>query len=205
MEMPVFTGKGEPAGSLAAPSAFGKPAGGHAVYLAVLRQLANARTGTQSTKTKGLVSGGGRKPWTQKGTGRARQGSIRAPQWRGGGVAFGPLPRKYGKDLPEKVRRIALRGALARKIGTGRVVVLKGLDLEEPRTRHAAAFLKKLGFGRSALLIFPSVDPMASRAFRNLPEVRLEPADAVTVFDILKFRHVAILEGALDPLARRCG
>jgi len=202
--IPSFTPAGEPSGSTAVPAEFAGPSRAHAVWLAVTRQMANARPGTHQTKTRGEVSGGGKKPWKQKHTGRARQGSTRSPQWRHGAVIFGPRPRKYSKHLPEQVRKLAMRGAIADKVRSGLVMVLGGLD-GLSGTKSAAALLKKVGAERGALVILPSVSVDAARAFRNIPGVRVDVASAASVYDILKYHHVIFVNGALDMLAKRCG
>jgi large subunit ribosomal protein L4 len=199
----AFSSAGEPAGTVAVPEAFTGKMRAHAVWLASVRQMANARTGTHKTKTRGEVSGGGKKPWKQKHTGRARQGSIRAPQWRHGAIIFGPRPRRYGHDLPAKVRRLAMRGAVAEKIRAGLVLAvgdLKGVG----KTRDAAALLKKAGVERGALVVLSAADPAVTRAFRNLPGVRIETVAGASVYDMLSYRQVVMVDGALDALAKRC-
>jgi len=205
LQIPLFNATGEPAGSMAAPAAFAESPNRHVIYLAVLKQLANARVGTASTKTKGEVSGGGAKPWRQKGTGRARQGSRRAPQWRHGGIVFGPRPRKYGADLPVKIRRLAMRSVISGKIASGQVKVMDALKLEKARTKEAMAILGRLHVQGRTLLVLPSVDAMVSRAFRNLPGMRISTAGEVSVYDILAFRNVIIVKEALAILAGRSG
>lgn len=203
-DVPVFNQAGEPAGNMEVPGVFNGPPHAHMVYLAVTAQRANARAGTASTKTKGEVRGGGRKPWKQKGTGRARQGSIRAPQWPGGGIVFGPRPRKYEQDLTANMRRLALRSVLAAKMQAGQVAVLEALGLEAPKTRHAAALMKKMSMSGRTLVVLPQRDEAASRAFRNLPSVRVETAGAVSVYDLLNSRHIVVVREALDALVQRC-
>ena len=204
MEIPSFSSAGESAGTVGVPAAFAGKANAHAVFLAVVRQLANARTGTHQAKTRGEVSGGGRKPWKQKGTGRARQGSIRAPQWRHGAVIFGPRPRSHGKALPGKVRRLAMRGVVADKIRAGFVLALSGLE-GVVKTRDAVILLRKLGADRTAFVVLPAEDAGIRRAFRNIPGVRVETAATASVYDIMKHRHVIVVNGALEAIAKRCG
>lgn len=205
-QLPVFNQAGEPAGTVAAPAAFaGKRVNDHAVYLAVVGQLANARVGTASTKTKGEVSGGGRKPYRQKHTGRARQGSIRAPHFRHGGVVFGPRPRKYTRDLPSQVRRLALRSVLADKARNGRVAVLESLVIDPPKTKTAVALLKKMSVTGRVVLVLPPGPHAAYRVFRNFREARVEPVGRVSVYDLVNSRHVVVVKDALEALAARCG
>ena len=142
------------------------------MHQALLRQLANARQGTHSTLRRGEVSGGGRKPYRQKGTGRARQGSIRSPQWEGGGIVFGPHPRSYRMDMPRKQRRLALRGALTTRAQSGSVVVLDDFPLEAPRTRAVVNLLQAVEAGRRVLLVLGSHNEMLEKSAHNIPEVR---------------------------------
>jgi large subunit ribosomal protein L4 len=204
MELPLFDPAGEQAGSIAVPAIFAASPNNHAVYLATVRQYANRRAGTSSTQTRGEVSGGGRKPWKQKHTGRARQGSIRAPQWPGGGIAFGPKPRGYAMDLPARTRRQAMRSALAGKMRAGQVAILQELKLASSKTRDAVALLRKVGAAESGLLVVSSGSEEIRRAFRNLPGCRMEPASAVSVGDVLKFHRVVIVRDALEALEKRC-
>ena len=143
------------------------------MHQALVRQLANRRLGTHKTKTRSEVRGGGRKPWRQKGTGRARQGTIRAPQWRGGGTVFGPSPRSYNKNMPRKMRRIALRSALSVKAQEDQIVVLDQLQMAAPRTRDMASMLEALDVERSALLLLPESDANVELSARNLPNVKI--------------------------------
>ena len=143
----------------------------HLFHAEVRRQLARRRAGTHSTKNRAAVSGGGIKPWKQKGTGRARQGTIRAPQWSGGGVVFGPVPRDYEHQLPKKVRRAALRSALSLRLKEGALLVAESLELAEPKTKLATALLAGLGLdgSQSVLVVTDREDPALERALRNLP------------------------------------
>src|SRR5690554_5652258 len=147
------------------------------MHQVVTAQLAARRSGTQSTKTRAEVAGGGAKPWRQKGTGRARQGSIRSPQWRGGGVALGPKPRSYAQRTPRKMVRLALRSALSDRAADGKVVVVDGWDFSEPRTKDAKAALEALGVEGRVLLVLERDDTNAWKSFRNLPRVHLLEAD----------------------------
>jgi large subunit ribosomal protein L4 len=168
------------------------------MHQALVRQMANARLGTHKTKTRSEVRGGGRKPWRQKGTGRARQGSIRAPQWRGGGTVFGPLPRSYEKKMPRKMRRQALRSALSVKAGGSQVVLLDTLEMAEPSTRDIVDVLSNLGIDSTALILLPGRDETILRSVRNLPMVRTLVAQYLNVRDLLKYDYLLV---PLDSLA----
>jgi large subunit ribosomal protein L4 len=177
---------------------FAVPVNEGLMHQALVRQLANARLGTHSTKTRSDVSGGGRKPWRQKGTGRARQGSIRAPHWRGGGTVFGPTPRSYRQKMPRKMRRQALRSALSIKAAESQVVVLDALEMAEPKTREMMGVLHSLGIDSSALILLPGRNEAILRSVRNLPEVRTLVAQYLNVRDLLKYDHIVV---PLDSLA----
>jgi len=204
--LPCFSAAGDAAGDVAIPAAFAGRTNGPLLHQAVMTQRSNARAGTSSTKTKGEVRGGGKKPYKQKHTGRARQGSTRNPHWPGGGIAFGPKPRKHKLDLPGRMRKNAMRSAMGDKMRAGLVTVIEGLALEGPKTRHAAALLRKLALDGSVLLVLPaaSADAGVRRAFRNLPSVRLETAESLSPYDVLKFRSLLVARPALESLAARC-
>jgi large subunit ribosomal protein L4 len=155
------------------------------MHQVVTAQLAARRAGTQSTKTRAEVSGGGAKPWRQKGTGRARQGSIRAPQWRGGGVALGPKPRKYDQKTPKKMIRLALRSALSDRAAEGKVVVVDDWAFDTPSTKAALAALSALGIDGRALVVLRGDDENAWKSFRNLPEVQLIDVGELNAYDVL--------------------
>jgi large subunit ribosomal protein L4 len=168
------------------------------MHQAFVRQLANARQGTHKAKTRSEVRGGGRKPWRQKGTGRARQGSIRSPQWRGGGTVFGPTPRSYRQKMPRKMRRQALRSALSVKAAESQLKVLDTLEMNEPRTRQVLDILQSLDVDTTALLLLPGRDEVILRSVRNLPQVRTLVAQYLNVRDLLKYDYIVI---PLDSLA----
>ena len=170
------------------------------MHQALVRQLANARLGTHATKTRGLVRGGGRKPWRQKGTGRARQGSIRAPQWRGGGTVFGPTPRDYSQKMPRKMRREALRSALSVKAAGAQLVLLDELEMAAPKTREIAAILARLGVDSTALILLPQRDEVVLRSVRNLPEVRTLVAQYLNVRDLLNFDYIVVPLASLEVI-----
>ncbi len=174
----------------------------HLFHMVVRYQLAARRQGTHATKRRAEVSGGGRKPWKQKGTGRARQGSTRAPHWRGGGVVFGPQPRSHAFALNKKVRRAALRSALSRRQGEGSLYVLDGVALPEVKTRHFAQFMKAFAF-ESLLVVVPAEDANLSRAARNIPGVTVLPVAGLNVYDVLRHRNIALTAPAIAPIVER--
>jgi large subunit ribosomal protein L4 len=148
------------------------------------------------------VSGGGKKPWRQKGTGRARQGSTRAPHWRGGGSVFGPQPRSHAFSLPKKVRRAALKSALSRRVGENALFVLNELAFAEAKTRHFAGFMKNFGF-ESLLLVVPSADATIEKVSRNIPGVTVLPVEGLNVYDVLRHRNIALTQPAVAPIVER--
>lgn len=165
----------------------------HLFHAEVRRQLARRRAGTHSTKNRAAVSGGGIKPWRQKGTGRARQGTIRAPQWAGGGIVFGPVPRSYEHALPKKVRRAALRGALSLRVREGALVVADTLDVAEAKTKQGVALLSSLGFDGSqkVLVVIDQENATLERSLRNLPWVSVIRVAGLNTYDVL--RHPKLL------------
>jgi large subunit ribosomal protein L4 len=167
------------------------------LHRAVLNYLANQRQGTHSTKTRSEVSGGGRKPYRQKGTGRARQGSIRAAQHVGGGIVFGPKPRDYSYTLPKKVRRLAMKSALSAKVAAGKLVVVDKLELPEIRTKRMAEILNRLGADKSALLVTLTRDDTIEKSARNLVGVKTALVNTINVFDILKFDKFVVTQDAI--------
>ncbi len=175
------------------------------MHQALVRQLANKRQGTHKTKTRGEVRGGGRKPWRQKGTGRARQGTIRAPQWRGGGAVFGPRPRSYAKRMPRKMRRLALRSALSVKASEQQIVVVDDLSFETPRTKDMVAVLDALGVERHALLLLPEANETVELSARNLPYVKTLRANYINVRDLLGYETVIMPQQAIDVIAAFLG
>ncbi len=174
----------------------------HLFHMVVRWQLAARRQGTHAAKRRAQVAGGGRKPWKQKGTGRARQGSTRAPQWRGGGSVFGPLPRSHSFSLPKKVRRAALRSALSRRLDESALVVLDTINLPAPKTRHFVGIMKAFGF-ESLLLVVPCIDDQVDLASRNIPGVTVLPVAGLNVYDILRHRNIALTAPAIAPIVER--
>jgi large subunit ribosomal protein L4 len=179
---------------------FAMPINGSLMHQALVRQLANARLGTHKTKTRGEVSGGGRKPWRQKGTGRARHGSIREPQWRGGGTVFGPRPRSYRQKMPRKMRRLALKSALSVKAADGQIMVLDALEMLEPRTREMEAILDNLDMYSTALILLPEQNTNVEKSANNLPYVKTLRAQYLNVRDILGYDYLIMPLGALKVI-----
>jgi large subunit ribosomal protein L4 len=200
MYLPVKDMTGNQTGQIeVSDEVFGAPVNKPLMHQALVRQLSNARLGTHKTKTRGEVRGGGRKPWKQKGTGRARQGSTRASQWVGGGTAFGPLPRTYVKAMPKKMHRAALRSALSVKAGAGQIVVLDGLSLQEPKTAVAAKMFKALGIGaQNVLFVVADRNDNVDRSVRNLPLVKLLEPGYLNVRDLLGYDVLVLAKDAVE-------
>jgi len=203
-----FIGVDGSVGSLPIPSALteAKRRAG-VLFQALATAASNAHLGTSATKNRARVAGGGAKPWRQKGTGRARQGSIRAPQWRHGGVAFGPNGRRYQRRIPEKMRREAFAEALAARHGDGRVLVYEGLEFEDdrPRTRTVVEWLGKLGDTGSVLFVTPEIDEPVARATANVPRTSIRSVGALRTSDLLTHDTLLVRRDALDALATRVG
>jgi large subunit ribosomal protein L4 len=173
----------------------------HLIYDVVRMQLASRRRGTAATKERSFISGGGKKPWRQKGTGRARVGSTRSPLWRGGGTVFGPHPRDYSYRLPKKVRQAALRSALSAKLREEKFLVLDNFDLGEIRTKKFVEILENLGIS-SALIVIEGRNEILEKSARNVPWVQVMPWEGLNVHDILRFEHVIFLRSSLERLER---
>jgi large subunit ribosomal protein L4 len=194
----------EARGNVEVPAAvLAGPVREHLLYEAVRSQLASRRAGTASTKTRAFVSGGGKKPWKQKGTGRARAGSIRSPIWAGGAVVFGPQPRDYSYRLPKSARRAALKSALAARHADGHLLVVEDLRLAEAKTKRMVECLRGLGIEGSALLVLGEVDVSVARACRNLPNVKVLPAGALNVVDVLRHANLVMTRDALTRVVAR--
>lgn len=171
------------------------------LHQAVVLQLANQRLGTHKTKTRAEVRGGGRKPWKQKGTGRARAGSIRSPLWVGGGTTFGPQPRSYKKVLPRKVRRLALRSALSSKVEGGNVIVLEGLQMDAPKTKEMVNVLQNLKFADAkTLIVAGESDVNIVKSANNIPGVKTVTADGLNVYDILHHNKLVLLKDVVSTV-----
>ncbi len=173
------------------------------LHAMVKSQLASRRAGTHATKTKGLVSGGGKKPWKQKGTGRARAGSIRSPLWAGGGTIFGPQPRSYAYKLPKSARKAALRSALAARHGEGKLIVVDALTLAEPKTKQMVECLAGLGVEGSVLVVLGAANDAVMRSARNLAKVKVILVGGLNVYDVLKHATLVMTRDALEQVAAR--
>lgn len=197
----VHNMKGEEVGQMElADAVFGVKVNSHVLHLAVTKQLAAQRLGTHDTKNRSEVRGGGRKPWKQKGTGRARAGSRRSPIWVGGGIAFGPTPRKYGFELPRKVRRLALRSALTAKLQAGEIVVLDRLEFAEPKTKLMVETLANLKVSEKALVVLPEFNETIVKSGRNIPGVLVEAAAGVNVYDVLNCGKLVMTQAAVEKV-----
>jgi large subunit ribosomal protein L4 len=181
---------------------FGAKTRAHLLHQAVVMQLANRRAGTAATKTKGFVRGGGKKPWKQKGTGRARAGSIRSPIWVGGGTVFGPTPRDYSYRMPRTARREALLSALSVKNRDGKLIVVDKFSLEAAKTKIMAQALAELNV-TSALIVIAGADATIERSARNLPKVKVLRVEGLNVYDLLRYDHLVLTEDALKILEER--
>jgi len=201
----VLNAKGKKAGSVDLPDEiFGVQVNVPVMHRVVRAQLAAARAGTHSTKTRSEVRGGGAKPWRQKGTGRARQGSRRAPQWTGGGVVFGPKPRDHALRVNKKEKVLALRSALTDRQAGGNLFVLDGLDFDLPKTARAVELLETLGLGgRKLLFVVDGLEEAAIKSFRNLPSVHLITFDQLNTYDVLASDAVAFTRDSLDAFLGR--
>jgi len=183
---------------------FNGPVKPHLFYEVVKWQLAKRRRGTASTKTRAEVSGGGRKPWRQKGLGRARAGSIRSPLWRGGGVVFGPKPRDYSYPLPKKVRKAALRSALSLRYKEGKLILLDGLELPQIKTKLFVEAMEKLGLkGEKVLIVTDGKDEILEKSARNVPWAKVLRCEGLNVYDVLNYHHLLILKSALPKIEER--
>ena len=209
MELDVFNMDGQKVRTVELPAAiFEAPINIDLMHQAYVRQMANARLGTHSTKSRGQVSGGGRKPWKQKGTGRARQGSTRAPQWVGGGKVHTPKPRDYNQSMPRKMRRAALRSALSAKAAEMGIVLLDTLSLPEPKTRLMAQALNRLVGEASVLILIPEKTEdyqLVIRSTNNLPDAKTLMANYLNIRDLLGFDKLMMPVQALDVLASFLG
>ena len=194
----ILTAAGAESGKVdLADTLFAAPVNEGLIHQAAIRQLAGRRTGTSDTLTRAQVAGGGRKPWRQKGTGRARQGSRTAPHWAGGGVVFGPHPRSYEQKMPAKMRRAALRGVLSAKASEGAMRIVEGFDLDEAKTRAFAERLAAWKAEGKVLVVLPARDELVERAARNLRHVRMILADSLNVIDLLEADTIVFTREAL--------
>jgi large subunit ribosomal protein L4 len=197
----VYNVSGAQVGELElAETVFGIQPNAHVLHSAVVNQQASERFGNHKTKGRSEVRGGGRKPWKQKGTGRARQGSIRSPQWVGGGTVFGPTPRTYGFKLPKKVRRLAIKSALSSKVIANEIIVLDQLTLASPKTKEFAAILNNLKVGRKALVVTANYEDNVALSARNIPGVKFVAADGINVLDVLVHDNLVITKEAVEKV-----
>ncbi|MGI6367842.1 MAG: 50S ribosomal protein L4 [Anaerolineae bacterium] len=202
MRVPVVNMAGETVDEIELnDSVFGIEPSAAVMHQALLRQLANARLGTASTKTRSEVAGGGRKPWRQKGTGRARQGSIRATHWKGGGVTFGPKPRSYAQKMNRKMRRLALRSALSVKAADEQIIVLDQLSMDAPRTREMRNMLASLRVGgSSALFLLPQRNENVELSARNLQQVKTVNAQMLSIRDLLGYDYIVMPRESVEQI-----
>jgi large subunit ribosomal protein L4 len=202
-KLDIIDRSGRTAGQLDLPEGlFAGQASDHLIYEAVVNYQANQRQGTSATKTRAFVSGGGKKPWRQKGTGRARVGSMRSPLWKKGGTVFGPQPRDYSYELPKKARRGALRSALARKHADRELLVVPELEVPAPKTKEAAALLKAYKLD-SALLVDTAANANLFKAVRNLPRVKAVDVDGLNIYDVLAHKAVVFSRRAFEAVLEK--
>ena len=181
-------------------SIFGIEPNESVVHEVVKNHLANCRQGTQSALTRAEVSGGGKKPWRQKGSGRARQGSIRSPQWTHGGIALGPKPREYGKTVNKKVRRLAMKSALSSKVAAEELIVLDSLEMNEIKTKEVVSVLKALETGKKVLIVLPEKNETVYRSARNIKGVKTTLVSTLNVYDILNCDSLVVLKDAVSKI-----
>jgi len=199
----VLDQSGKKVSELSVPKdVFSYPVKEHLLYEAVVNYRANQRRGTASTKTRAEVRGGGRKPWRQKGTGRARAGSIRSPIWRKGGVTFGPKPRNYSYSLPKKMKRNALKSVISMKFSENQMLILKTLDFKAPQTKEGVKFLEKLKLD-SALIIDSTQNKNLFLSMRNIPKVKAVDYNQVNVYDVLNHKWIVFSEKAFESLMEK--
>lgn len=202
----VVSSEREKVGEIVVPSGIAdQPPRGHLLYEAVRAQLASRRSGTAATKTRSQVRGGGRKPWRQKGTGRARAGSTRSPIWVGGATVFGPQPRSYAYRLPRSARKTALRAALAHKLRAQALVVIDDIRFDQPKTKQMVDLLTRLELGDSVLLLLGEADVNVQKSARNLPGVKVLLSPGLNVYDLLRYRKVLATQAAVRQIAERLG
>ena len=200
-QVTVFDMTGKSVGEMTLSDAiFGIEPNTSVMHAAVVNYLANQRQGTQSTLTRSGVSGGGRKPWKQKGTGRARQGSTRAPQWTHGGIALGPKPRDYSYELPKKVKRLALKSAFSAKVADNNLIVVDNIAVEGYKTKAVAEMLSSLGADKKALIVMPEVDAKLIKSAANIPGVKTALVNTINVYDILNCDKFIVAKSALEKI-----
>lgn len=197
----IYNISGDPVGEIElSDDVFGIEVNEYVLHEVVKNQLANRRQGTQSTKTRAEVRGGGRKPWRQKGTGRARVGSIRSPLWIGGGVTFAPKPRDYSYRLPKRVRKLAMKSALTSKVNNNEFIVLDELNIQIPKTRDMSNILKNLNVDKKALIIMDEKNEAVIKSARNIPGIKTALVNTLNVYDILKYDKFIITKDAVQKV-----
>jgi large subunit ribosomal protein L4 len=180
-------------------SVFGAPVNEDAIYEVVRMQMASRRSGTAATKGRSDVSGGGKKPWRQKGTGRARAGHSRSPIWRGGGIIFGPQPRSYAYKVPRKVRKLALISALSMKLKEERMIILQDFPMDEIKTKRFQEVVDRFGF-KKVLFVIDESRPLLEKSSRNIKDVKMVKSEGINVYDLLKYDHVVLLEPSVKKI-----
>jgi large subunit ribosomal protein L4 len=201
LDVPLFDSAGERQGEVRLPKIiFAEKINAPVMHQAYVRQANNARQGTASTKTRATISGGGAKPYRQKGTGRARHGSTREPSMKGGAIVFGPHPRSYAQRMPKQMRRLALRSALSQKATEGRVRVIDGFDIEEPRTSVAADLMDAIGFDDTTLVVLPAPNFVVSRSFENLAGTKIILARNLNIRDLFTHTYLLLAKDCLELL-----
>ena len=197
----VYNMEGKEVGTIELNDAvFGVTVNEHLVHMAVVQQLANNRQGTQKAKTRSEVSGGGRKPWRQKGTGHARQGSTRSPQWTGGGVVFAPVPRDYSFKINKKEKRAALKSALSDKVANGKLVVVDALTFEAPKTKEFAKVMSNLNVNEKALVVLNDNDANVVLSAKNIPTVKTGLTNTINVYDIVNAKTLVLTQDAVKTI-----
>ena len=197
----VFSAAGKEVGTMdLSESIFGIEPNVTAMHLVVVNYLANQRQGTQSTLTRAEVSGGGKKPWRQKGTGRARQGSTRSPQWTHGGIALGPKPREYGFSINKKVRRLAMKSALSDKVACNEFTVLDKLEMKDFKTKEVVKVLEALGSAKKTLVVLPEKNDVLYKSARNIPGVKVSLVNTLNVYDIVNCNKMIVLKDAVAKI-----
>ena len=200
-KLSVYDMKGKTVGEVELSDAiFGITPNKFAMHAVVVNYLANQRQGTQSTKTRAEVSGGGKKPWRQKGTGRARQGSTRSPQWRHGGIALGPKPRDYRYTLNKKLRRLAMFSALSSKVANNEFVVVDAIKMDEFKTKTVVEMLKALNTGKKTLIVHDNVDEKVIKSAANIPGVKTAQTNTINVYDLLNADKIVAVKGAVEKI-----
>ena len=197
----VYNMEGKEVGTIELNDAvFGAKVNEHLVHMAVVQQLANNRQGTQKAKTRSEVSGGGRKPWRQKGTGHARQGSTRSPQWTGGGVVFAPVPRDYSFKMNKKEKRAALKSALSDKVANGKLVVVDALIFDAPKTKEFAKVMANLNVNEKALVVLNNNDANVVLSAKNIPTVKTSLTNTINVYDIVNAKTLVLTQDAVKTI-----